>query len=423
MNRGSWRWGLVWLGLMGFWSGVELVGWSCDWPQHLGPQRNGLALPEATMPKRLTGELAPAWSCDCGQGYAGVAMAGGRVIVFDRVASSERVRCLELESGKEIWQQSLEAEYGGGFDPDSGPRCVPTIVGDKVVVYGAAGRLSVLAMGNGEVVWTRPLAKEWQAELGYFGAGSAPLVVGDRIVVNVGSKRKSGIVAVELATGRDVWSGFPSEASYAAPIALRHTFPNVSQPILVATRLTAYGIDAVDGRAFFEFPFGMRGPTVNAATPIELSEGQLFLTASYGIGAYLMDAKSTPIQAIYSEDSNLLASQYATPIWLNGRVYASDGREDMGTTHFKCFDPATRKVLWEEGSIGVAHAMGVGAQVLVVGVDGTVWVLGTDTDRFDKRSEGKLPQGVYRALPALSQGTLVVRDSGHANAQKIHAFR
>ncbi len=394
-----------------------------DWPQHLGPRRDGRAGEGETLPKQLTGELAPLWSSDCGQGYAGVAIQAGKVIVFDRVASHERVRALDLNDGKELWQCLLDAEYSGGADPDQGPRCVPSIAGDRVVVYGAAGRLSCLQFSDGKLLWSRPLRKELNADSGYFGAGSAPLQLDDKVLVNVGSKQKAGVVAVDLATGKNLWATLPCEASYAAPIRLNHSRYGKSPVVLFATRLTAYGVEANTGKKIFEFPFGMRGPTVNAATPIELEDGQLFLTASYGIGSCLLEVDGEKVKTIYSEDSQLLASQYSTPLYWKGRMYASDGREDMGENSLKCFDPIQRKVYWEQSGIGVSHLVGINDSVLVLGIDGTLWTLGTETDRFDKRTHGKLPAGLYRGLPALSRGTLVVRDSGHANAQRIHAFR
>lgn len=396
-----------------------------DWPQLLGPTRDGHAGEGATLPAKLDGSLTPVWSVDCGQGYSGVAIASGRVIVFDRVASDERVRCLDLNDGKELWQQKLEATYRGGVDPasDVGPRAVPTIVGDRVVVYGAAGSLSCLQFQDGKVLWTRALRKELDAESGYFGAGSTPLIVNDAIIVDVGSKRKAGVVAVDLASGQERWSGFPGESSYASPIRLSKGTFRGTQAILVPTRLKSYGIDASNGQLLFEFPFGMRGPTVNAATPIELEGNQVFLTASYGIGAHLMKLEGNSPQAVYAEDSSLVASQYATPLFIQGRMLASDGREDMGTTSLKSFDPITRKLYWEESGTAICHLIGVNKQVIAVGIDGSLMVLGVETDRFEKQHEGKLPAGLFRGLPALSRGTLVVRDSSHANSQRIMAFR
>ena len=71
-----------------------------DWPQILGPHRNGHADGEqlndswpASGPKVL-------WRYPLGSGYAGAAVLGQRAIVFHRVGASERVECLDAGSGK-----------------------------------------------------------------------------------------------------------------------------------------------------------------------------------------------------------------------------------------------------------------------------------------------------------------------------------
>lgn len=85
---------------------------------------------------------------------------------------------------------------------------------------GQNGRLMVLVeMGSGKKLWSRPLAEEYGAPSGYFGAGSTPLVAEGRILLNLGADRKeAGLMALELKTGKTVWGRSREQASYAAPI-------------------------------------------------------------------------------------------------------------------------------------------------------------------------------------------------------------
>ena len=87
-------------------------------------------------------------------------------------------------------------------------------------------------------------------------------------------------------------------------------------------------VDPATGEVVAQAPFGMRGPTVNAATPIVAGEA-IFLTASYGIGAKLLEVKTSGVKAIWSSDE-VLSSQYNTPVYDNGYLYGIHGREDAG---------------------------------------------------------------------------------------------
>jgi outer membrane protein assembly factor BamB len=381
-----------------------------EWSGHLGTNRDGVASESETIPARRdhapnsTPEIA--WELAAGDGYAGASIAAGQVCLFDREGADDRVRLVSLESGKQVWETRLPATYRGGIDSDLGPRCVPTILKDKIVIYSAAGELSVIDRKKGSVVWTRPLRKELQADDGYFGAGSTPLTLDDLVVVNVGGE-DSGVVAVSLANGKTVWKTGEFEASYASPIAISVT----EQPhILVPTRLKTILLNPSDGSLISEIRFGARGPTVNAATPVAIGRDRLFLTASYGIGSLIIDTSSGKLVEV--ERNQLVSSQYATPVYSNGFLFASDGREDGGDSSYVCIDTKHLKTIWTHPNMPIAHSILVGSTVLVVGIDGRIWALPTDAKEWAPLWSLQLPAGNYRALPALADGVLVTRTIG-----------
>src|SRR6266481_1474029 len=165
-----------------------------DWPQILGPHRNGHADGEQLVEKWPSGGPKVLWRYPLGSGYAGAAVVGRRAIVFHRIGSSERVECLAADTGKSQWKMDFPATYRGSVDPDIGPRCVPLIDGGKVFVFGAAGDLHALELDTGKKLWSRSLYADYHGDEGYFGAGSTPIAVASRLLVNVGG-RGAGIVA------------------------------------------------------------------------------------------------------------------------------------------------------------------------------------------------------------------------------------
>jgi outer membrane protein assembly factor BamB len=89
--------------------------------------------------------LSVAWRTPLRAGYAGPAVAEGRVYVtdFERASGTkgrERALCLDQQSGRVLWTHAWEADYGGMSYP-SGPRATPTVDGDRVYVVGATGIL------------------------------------------------------------------------------------------------------------------------------------------------------------------------------------------------------------------------------------------------------------------------------------------
>lgn len=384
-----------------------------DWPGLLGPTRNGQADADSALPNVLDGNPKQLWKVEAGQGYAGPAIAGKDFVLFERIGDSDRVRLLNLDTGKEVWHRDLKAGYRGGIDSDKGPRSVPTILEKSILAYSAAGELTLLNRKDGVVIWTRPLRKEYQAEDGYFGAGSTPLVVRDQVIVNIGSKSAS-VVCVSLPDGKTIWTSSEAEASYASPILLEPTSDGeISAPIIVILgKLKTLGLDLQTGKPRWEFPFGQRGPTVNAATPVVTADRNLFLTSSYGIGSLLVRPGQTAAQILHRGTD--LSSQYSTPVVVAGKIFGSDGREDGGEGAYKCLRASDGQLLWEKSNMPICHTIGVGTTLLILGIGGEIWSIESAATKFEPRWTSSLPSGKYRALPAFSGNRLYTRTSNGA---------
>ena len=333
------------------WGLLAGTGSGGDWPQILGPQRNGQAFDEQLADHWPTDPIV-AWRHPVGEGYAGPAVVGQRVFIFHRLKGDERLEALELETGQPIWRIDFPTRYRGGIDPDTGPRCVPLVHQDRVVVFGAAGVAHAVAVGNGQLLWTRDLYDDFGGQEGYFGAGSTPIVVGSNVLFNTGGKPQAGLVALSLQNGQTVWQGSDEGASYASPTQLGLTG---QMRVVFVTRLNVLVVNPADGAVLLRLPFGKRGPTVNAATPL-VWDDRLFLTASYGVGARLLAVDDRGARPIWSNDDTL-SSQYNTPLLHEGFLYGIHGREDVGRAELRCVEAATGKVVWSRPDFGVAHLL------------------------------------------------------------------
>jgi outer membrane protein assembly factor BamB len=383
-----------------------------DWPQILGPHRDGKAVNEAPLAAWPAGGPPVAWTAEIGSGYAGPAVAAGKVILFHRVDRVERVQAWDAVSGKPLWQTDFPANYTGGVDSDKGPRCVPVIHGPHVFLFGAAGALHAVSLATGEAVWSRDLYQEFQAQEGYFGAGSTPLVVGNRLLVNVGGRR-AGLVAVDLKTGAVVWSATEEGASYSSPTLV----PGTDAPTAVfVTRMNAVGIDPQNGQERFRVPFGKRGPTVNAATPL-VRDQLLFLSASYGVGAKLLKLGTNPPTVIWENDA-VMSSQYTTCVWHEGHLYGTNGREDFRDGVLNCVEAATGKLIWSVPDFGVASVILIGQQLLALTSDGQLVLAPATPTGYRPIAKARVSQAITRALPAFSNQRIYYRENA-SNAGRL----
>jgi outer membrane protein assembly factor BamB len=386
-----------------------------DWPQILGPNRNGQAVGEQLADRWPAGGPKVLWRYKLGSGYAGAAVLGERVIVFHRVGSDERVECLSATKGTSLWKADFPANYRGGIDADKGPRCVPLIAEGRVFVFGAAGDLHAVVLETGKSLWSRALFADYRGDEGYFGAGSTPILVGGKLLVNVGGKG-AGIVALDPANGKTLWQATDEAASYSSPAAVK--IGGQDEAIFI-TRMNCVLANPVTGKVTTLFPFGKRGPTVNAATPLAFG-GKLFTTSSYGVGAAFSSldgggGKAT--QSLWTNDDTL-SSQYATPIEHNGFLYGIHGREDIPPADLRCLEAATGKVRWSKPDFGVAHLILAGDKLLIQKIDGQIALAAADPAKYRELASARISREITRALPALSNGRFFVR-SGSGGGELV----
>jgi outer membrane protein assembly factor BamB len=284
--------------------------------------------------------------------------------------------------------------------------CVPLVHDGRVFTFGAQGVLACLDLATGRRLWSRRTHREFNAAAGYFGAGSTPLVVGELVVVNVGGRDDAGIVAFDRRTGETAWKRTAEAAGYSSPVAV----DVAGRPhVLAVTRSVCLLLDAATGEVRWQFPFGKRGPTVNAATPLVLPGDRLFVTAAYGVGCVCAEFDGAAARPLWQGEQPL-ATQYCTPLLIDGHLYGIDGRDDVPPADLVCAEPRTGRVLWRERGFGYGTLLAADGRLLAAKTDGELLLLVATPAGVQIRGRCRPLAGTLRALPALSGGRLYLRD-------------
>jgi hypothetical protein len=184
---------------------------------------------------------------------------------------------------------------------------------------------------------------------------------------------------------------------------------------------------------------------VVAATPIEIGQGRLFLTASYGIGHVIV--KPDPQSVRMMEKGDSISSQYVTPVSVGDWIFGCDGRSDVKDNgSYRCLSNDDGKLIWSKSGMPICHTIALDPEagrpsadvnaptpgrsyLLLVGENGNLWYLPATSDGFQpiwQTTLPKVPKGpgepeepgdLYRALPALSKNMLVVRTTAGSNSK------
>jgi outer membrane protein assembly factor BamB len=252
-----------------------------DWPQLLGPARNGVH--PAPAPVVSLKNAKQVWKKTVGAGFSAPAVAADKLILFHRVGDKETVEALNPATGSSVWKFEYGTTYRDDFGFDEGPRGTPTVSDGRVYTFGAEGTLHAIDLNTGKMLWRVDTHSKFGVRKGFFGAAASPLV-GDAVYVNVGGPNNAGIVAFDKASGKVLWTATNDDAGYSSPVLATI----LGKPtVLCFTRAGLAALDPATGKVRFQFPWRSRSnASVNAALPV-IDGNRVFLSASYNTGAVL----------------------------------------------------------------------------------------------------------------------------------------
>ena len=382
---------------------VVAVSAATDWPQYLGPERNGVYSGPPLAPWGASGPKV-VWQKAVGQGFAGPVVSGGRLILFHRVGNEEVVEALDALTGAPRWRYAYPTRYEDDFGFDEGPRAVPVVAGGIVYTFGAEGQLHAIDLARGMRVWSEDTTRRFGVAKGYFGAGGSPVVDGGKVIANIGGP-KAGIVAFDAKTGTVSWTATTHGASYSSGVAA--TIGGQRRAVFL-TREGLVGLDPATGRVVFERPWRARmAASVNAATPLVIGDS-IFVSAEYGPGAGLLQVTGKTLEDIWTSNE-VMTNHYATSVYHGGHLYGYHGRQEMGPS-LRSVELRTGKVKWSIDQFRGGSVTLAGDRLLLVRESGEVMLAPASPQAFTPIARAQVLPGIVRAYPAVADGLVYLRN-------------
>ena len=419
-----------------------------DWGTFLGPSGTGSSsLAGIASPWEANGPRV-VWQAAIGEGYCAPAVAGGRAFLFDRVANRLRLRAVEAETGRPLWEAGREVLYTDSFGYDGGPRAQPVVAGHRVLTFGPDGRLECRAIIDGSLLWEVDTSSTYHVVQNFFGVGTAPLVVGPLrvgaeertlVVVQVGGSREganpaaperldlvkgldSGLVAFDIVSGAEVWRATNQLASYSVPVLVTIG----GRPLILAwMRDELVAVEPATGKLLDRFRWRSDELfSVVAASPV-VSGDQVLLSECYGPGSVLLALENDSFREVRRDKPGArprqaLKTHWNTPVLRDGYVYGSSGR-NAGDAQLVCVNWATGVVGWSEGGLGRSSVTLVDDHLLILGEYGDLVLARATPEKYeevsrvrplDAASGRELLAPPCWAAPVIARGLVFVRGTG-----------
>lgn len=315
-----------------------------DWPQWRGPNRDGKAI-GFEAPDTWPEELTQKWRVTVGEGPATPALVGDRLYVFSRQNDHEIVRCLDADTGDEIWKDQYPVgELEGGASNQSGPRSSPLVADGKVVTLGAEEVLSCYDAASGELLWRND---DFQGDGPMFYTASSPILVDGLCVVQLGGVVNGNgfIIAFDLASGEEKWRWTGEHPAYGSPVVVTI---GGTKAIITTINQNFVAVDASDGTQLWKMPTSHRN---NAPSPIV--DGERLVIAGPGTGMTAMHlgkvGDGLDAEPVWENTDNSLA--FNTPVLKDGLLFGvSNGNQLF------CINAQTGETEWTVSASGDAAA-------------------------------------------------------------------
>jgi outer membrane protein assembly factor BamB len=282
-----------------------------DWPQFLGPERDGVWREAGLIDAFPVGGPTVKWRKPVGIGYAGPAVANGKLYLLDRylgdgqknpasgfekpkIGGTERVVCLDQKTGDLHWKHEYPCEYTINYG--SGPRCTPTVDGDRVYALGAMSDLTCLEANTGTVVWSKNFIRDYDAPTPVWGFACHPLVDGEKLICLTGGTNDRLVVAFDKKTGKELWTSQSCQGDFGYCPPVIYEFGGRRQLIAWHTRAVT-GLDPETGKRIWAVPFEVKS-ALNVAMPRKVGTDHLFLTTFYN-GSMFLKVSATGAEVVW----------------------------------------------------------------------------------------------------------------------------
>lgn len=425
-----------------------------DWPQYLGPYRNGTSDQKGILRSWPANGPEVLWTVPVGRGFGGPVVKDGKVYILDRDDKvGDNLRCLDLASGKELWHFAYDAPGTVMFP---GSRGVPTVDGNRVYSCGHNGDLYCIDINTHKPLWNKniwtdfgglPLGASTReaplaARFPFWAVTQCPLVYGDLVIV-ASQAPEAGVVAFDKLTGQIKWKtpclGY---VGYVSPTIVKIDGQDHVVMVTPSTNPfmrsspdehklgTVVGIAPLTGEILWKYD--KWECHISVAPAVDAGENRILIVGGYELGATMIKVEKQA-DGRYSVTELFTTTEFGDhtkpPILYKGHFYAQYGTNSR-RDGLVCMN-MDGKILWKtrrspdfnKGSMILADGLILatdGAQTLyliepdpsgfkplasakVLGEGGA----GTENDPIASRIGGTTQNW---APIALAEGKLLVRD-------------
>jgi outer membrane protein assembly factor BamB len=337
-----------------------------QWPSFRGPGAYGVAK-FANAPTSWDMEAGTniKWKVEIPKwGTNSPVIWGNRLFISGADEEHREIYCYDTETGDLVWTRALTPFPGTPAEPlevneETGHAASTLAVhGDQVFAIFANADIASYDF-DGNLIWGRNLGLPDN----HYGHSSSLLSYEGNIFIQMDQNSEAKVIAIDAATGAEVWATPRDEISWASPIIAPTEF---GPQLILASEMHVRAYDPADGTELWALE--CLGGEV-APSPA-YSNGMVFVANEYAManGIQIMAADAVELKWEYDD----LLPEVSSPLGDGERFYFATSIGEL-----VCLDAASGEELWlEELSDGFySSPVLVGDKIYLLDMEGTMHIM------------------------------------------------
>lgn len=396
--------------------GMNVIAQDKDiWPSFHGSDRSNKSTETGLLKEWPESGPELIWTISgLGEGYSSVSAGNGLIYTAGKYANQTYVFAFDLK-GNPVWKEpngkawTTTLSWATSY---TGARSTPTYDNGMLYHLSETGRLTAFDAMTGKQIWSREMARDFEAADSEYGYSESVLIDGNYLYTRPSGK-KGFQVCLNKNTGETIWANteVPGTEGYNSPVI--NEFGGYRQ-LIGASSNCFYGIEVNTGKLLWKVDFANQRE-LNLTDAIVYND-KVFITSGYGKGCMLIKLRVSGKTIIPETvwQSNLMDNHHGGVILHNGYLYGS-GTNSRG---WFCLDFLTGRQAWKadgKGSVTYADDM-----LYMLDEKGIMRLVRATPDKYIVSGEFKVPkggEGMYWAHPVVYGGRLYIR-----HADKLYAY-
>ena len=380
-----------------------------SWTGWLGPKRDG-QVTHFNTPSKWPEKLRKEWQTDVGDSYGTAVVSAKRIYIHSRKNNDEVIWCLDLNTGKPIWQNRYEVPFkmGGGGEPHGkGPKSNPTLANGKLFTLSITGILSAWSSDTGMLIWK----KDHRSKFGkrphpYWGATTSPLVVDNRVYLHFGSDEQGFLSSMDVDTGKEIWRNGKDGAAYSSPL---YAEINGTEQIIEWNHEDLQGVEITTGNTLWKFHLPHRGTNQNMPTP-SFHNGYILIGGEKrGIRKIHPHLKDNKWHVVEKWHQTRAALDMSTAVINNNHLY---GLSHYGLGELFCIDINSGKIVWKGSGRSGDNAtfLSTPKHVLSLLSNGNLQIIEAEGSKSKILTKYQVAESPTWAAPVLLRNRILIKD-------------